>query len=206
METNRILRPSGVEYANPRREGQMELFQSALEKCNLSDLGYSGAKFTWTNCQPDGNFIKVRLDWAVANTQWCSKFKEASVQVLAGRSSDHKPLQLLLDANLQVNGKNRRGFKFELNWTLEEDYQQVIEEAWNAAPNEDAISKLSKCRASLKKWSKGKFENSAAQIKQKAHEVEELQHNEGLENSEEIKLLNAKIELLLEKEDLRWKQ
>jgi hypothetical protein len=195
-----------VEYANPRREGQMELFQSALEKCNLSDLGYSGAKFTWTNCQPDRNFIKVRLDWAVANTQWCSKFKEASVQVLVGRSSDHKPLQLLLDANLQVNGKNRRGFKFELNWTLEEDYQQVIEEAWNAAPNEDAISKLSKCRASLQKWSKGKFENSAAQIKQKTHEVEELQHNEGLKNSEEIKLLNAEIELLLEKEDLRWKQ
>ena len=130
----------------------MELFRSALEKCNLSDLGYSRAKFTWTNCQPDGNFIKVRLDWVVANTQWCSMFKEASVQVLAGRSSDHKPIQLTLATNLQVHGKKRRGFKFELNWTLEAEYQQVVEEAWNVVPNDDAISKLCKCRISLQKW------------------------------------------------------
>ena len=101
----------------------MDLFRFALKKCNLSDLGYSGAKFTWTSCQPDGNLIKVQLDWAVTNTQWYSIFKEANVQVLAGRSSNHKPIQLLLDANLQVNGKIGRGFKFELNWTLEEDYQ-----------------------------------------------------------------------------------
>ena len=93
-----------------------------------------------------------------------------------------------------------------MNWTLEEDYQQVIEEAWNAVPNDDASSKLSKCHISLQRWSKGKLGDSADQIKQKTHEVEVLQHNEGPENSEEIKKLNAEIELLLEKEDLRWKQ
>ena len=126
---NEIVEQSEKWGANPKREGQMDLFRSALEKCNLSDLGYSGAKFTWTNCQPDGNFIKVRLDRAVANTQWCGMFKDASVQVLPSRSSDHKPLFLMLDVNLQGNGLNRKGFKFEMNWTLEEGYQQVIEEA-----------------------------------------------------------------------------
>ena len=205
-DINEILEQSEKWGANPRREGQMELFRSALEKCNLSDLGYSGAKFTWTNCQPDGNFIKVRLDRAVANTQWCSMFKEASVQVLAGRSSDHKPIQLNLATNLQVHGEKRRGFKFELNWTLEAGYQQVVEEAWNAEPNEDALSKLSECRISLRKWSKGILGDSATQIKRKTLEVEELQRNEGPENSEAIKSLNAEIELLLEKEDLYWKQ
>ena len=161
---------------------------------------------TWTNCQPDGNFIKVRLDRAVANTQWCSIFKDASVQVLASHSSDHKPLFLMLDVNLPGNGINKRGFKFEMNWTLEEGYQQVIEEAWNAAPNDDAVSKLTKCQTSLQKWSKGKLGDNVAQIKQKTHKLEALQRNKGPENSEDIKKLNAEIELLLEKEDLRWKQ
>jgi hypothetical protein len=203
---NEIVEQSEKWGANPRKEGQMKLFRSALEKCNLSDLGYSGAKFTWTNCQPNGNFINVQLDHAVANTQWCSMFKEASVQVLAGRSSYHKPLLLMLDVNLQGNSKNKRGFKFEMNWTLEEGYQQVIEEAWNAAPNDDAISKLSKCRTSLQKWSKGKLGDNVAQIKQKTHKLEAIQRNEDLENSEDIKRLNAEIELLLEKEDMRSKQ
>ena len=120
----------------------------------------------------------------VANTQWCSIFKEASFQVLAGRTSDHKPIPLLLDANLQVNGTIRRGFKFELNWSLEEDYQQIIEEAWNEVPNEDAISKLSKCQTSLQQWSKGKLGDSAAQIKLKTQKLEVLQCNERPENSE----------------------
>ena len=76
---NEIVDQSEKWGANPRRESQMELFRSTLEKCNLSDLGYSGAKFTWTNCQSDGNFTKVWFDCVVANTQWCNLFQEASV-------------------------------------------------------------------------------------------------------------------------------
>ena len=48
--------------------------------------------------------------------------------------------------------------------------------------------------------------DNATQIKMKTLEVEVLQRNEGPENSEAIKSLNVEIELLLEKEDLRWKQ
>jgi endonuclease/exonuclease/phosphatase family metal-dependent hydrolase len=203
---NEIVEQSEKWGANPRREGQMELFRLALEKCNLSDLGYTGPRFTWTNCQPDGNFIKVRLDRAVANTQWCSMFTGASVQVLAARSSDHKPLLLVLDMELQENGKRRRGFKFEMSWTLEEDYQQLIEETWNAVPNENTRAKLAQCRTSLLRWSKGKHGSNAALIKQKTKELELLQRYEGPENCEEIKNLNGEIEKLLEQEDLRWKQ
>jgi hypothetical protein len=57
----------------------MELSGSALEKYNLSDIGFTGSRFTWTNCQPNGNFTKVGLDWVMANTQWCSMFTGANV-------------------------------------------------------------------------------------------------------------------------------
>jgi hypothetical protein len=50
-----------------RSENQMMQFQLTLEECELSDLGYRGSKFTWTNRRHDGDFIKERLDRAVAN-------------------------------------------------------------------------------------------------------------------------------------------
>jgi hypothetical protein len=97
----------------------MELFRIALEQCNLSDLGYKGFRFTWTNCQPGGNFVKVHVDHALTNSQWCYMFEGASVQVLAARSSDHKLLLLNLETNAQGNDKGNRGFKFEMSWTLD---------------------------------------------------------------------------------------
>jgi hypothetical protein len=112
---NEIVDQSEKWGANPRREGKMEIFRAALEHCNLSVLGYKGAKFTWTNCQPDENFVKVRLDRAVANPQWCCMFEGASVQVLAARSSDHKPLLLNWESNGQGNDTGKRGFKFEMS-------------------------------------------------------------------------------------------
>jgi endonuclease/exonuclease/phosphatase (EEP) superfamily protein YafD len=70
----------------------MEGFLSISADCNLSDLGFIGTKYTWTNCRGDGVFIKERLDHVIANTEWCNKFQVASCQVLVSRSSDHKSL------------------------------------------------------------------------------------------------------------------
>jgi hypothetical protein len=180
----------------------MELFRTSLKQCNLSDLGYQGSIFTWTNCQPDGNFVKVCVDRVVANPHWCCMFMGASVQVLATRSFDHKPLLLKLETKMQGNEKGKRGFKFEISWTLDEEYQKIVEEAWNEIPNDDVRSKLAQCRTSLTSWSRGKFGNTAALIKQKMRELELLQRSESPENSEDIKILKGEIEKLLEQEDL----
>ena len=34
-----------------KRDGQMELFRTSLVECCLSDLGYVGSKFTWSNAR-----------------------------------------------------------------------------------------------------------------------------------------------------------
>jgi hypothetical protein len=70
----------------------MEQFRSALEICNLSDLGFKGPKLTWNNCRGDKGYIKERLDRVLANNEWIGLFEEVSVQVMAERSSNHKPL------------------------------------------------------------------------------------------------------------------
>jgi hypothetical protein len=48
----------------------MIAFQQTLEFCELSDLGFNGPRFTWTNCREESDFTKVRLDRGVANLAW----------------------------------------------------------------------------------------------------------------------------------------
>ncbi|KAK9083708.1 hypothetical protein Scep_030179 [Stephania cephalantha] len=41
-----------------------------IRKCCLMDLGFNGARFTWTNCRAHPNLIQQRLDRATATTDW----------------------------------------------------------------------------------------------------------------------------------------
>lgn len=59
---NEVVDPMEKWGGAVRREGQMGKFRTVQEKCGLSDLGYKGSKFTWTNCRHDESFIKERLD------------------------------------------------------------------------------------------------------------------------------------------------
>jgi hypothetical protein len=49
-----------------------------LEDCHLSDLGFRGPLFTWSN----GRTME-RLDRAVANSDWCLLFNVVEVSVLS---------------------------------------------------------------------------------------------------------------------------
>jgi len=79
-----MLEQSEKEGAATRNKNQMEGFHTALEECQLCDLGYQDEMYT-----------KERLDRAPANAEWCTKFQEESVSVLAARTSDHHPLHIL---------------------------------------------------------------------------------------------------------------
>ena len=63
-----------------KKESQMVNFRNVLAKCGLSDLGFKGSKYTWANCQSNDNFIKERLDRAVANAAWCDMHQSIEVK------------------------------------------------------------------------------------------------------------------------------
>lgn len=46
---------------------QMERFKEALYDCELTDLGYKGSKYTWSNKREGGEFTKERLDRVLGN-------------------------------------------------------------------------------------------------------------------------------------------
>jgi hypothetical protein len=58
----------------------MTNFQDALDHCQLSDMGFSGPRFTWSNRKTDYMFTKESLDRAVANTQFALRFPQLTVR------------------------------------------------------------------------------------------------------------------------------
>jgi hypothetical protein len=66
-----------------RSESQMANFRSALDDCRPGDLGFKGSKYTWSNKRGSVEFVKERLDRALATRGWCDKFPDVEVEVLA---------------------------------------------------------------------------------------------------------------------------
>ena len=72
----------------------MEDFRFALEDYRLTDLGFIGHKFTWTNRRLGLAHTKQRLDRATANRAWIDRFPTSSISHLFSHTSDHIPILL----------------------------------------------------------------------------------------------------------------
>jgi hypothetical protein len=72
----------------------MRSFLLTLEDCNLSDLGYRGSKYTWSNKRDLIVLLKERLDRSIASPDWYAHFLNFVVDVLRVSTSDHRLLWL----------------------------------------------------------------------------------------------------------------
>lgn len=93
---NEIVSLSEKWGSNGRSSHQMKKFQSILHDCDLSDLGYRGPKYTWSNGRKGQDYAKERLDRGVANSTGCNLFPAAEVLVDSTVNSDHAVLMLFL--------------------------------------------------------------------------------------------------------------
>lgn len=191
-----------------RNEAQMRAFQATLSDCLLNDLGYRGSKFTWSNKRYSRELIKERLDRALATAGWCANVPETTVEVMAARSSDHRPLWVSFTSPpIQIP----RIFRFEASWNVSEDCADVIKKAWSevrdTGPSMQAVlQKLRQCQQDLSCWSSSKFGSFTRTLKGLTRRLRGLQDKEHPSNLEEIKLLQQEIHQLMEMEDLRWRQ
>jgi hypothetical protein len=193
-----------------RSTRQMELFRHIILENQLSDLGFRGSIFTWSNKRDSGVLVKECLDRALATTGWCENFPDVEVNVLVARCSDHKPLWIRMLSNISVK-RRVYSFKYEASWNEDKDCEPLIQSTWEGTVVADSSlrgiqQKLHECKVALLSWSSQKFGNVDRRVKSLTRRLESLQWVESARNQDCIKQVQREIEQLLEMEDIKWKQ
>lgn len=80
----------------------MQGFRQAVDTCGFKDLGYTRPKYAWWRNNPVE--IRIRLDHALATTDYCSRFLGTEVLHLNPTRSDYMPLKVIISRRIQLNG------------------------------------------------------------------------------------------------------
>ena len=132
----------------------MDSFRRVVNFCGFKDLGYCGSDFTWFNMKERMDRISLRLDRALATSDWLESFKSPKVHHLVESTSDH--YILTITDSPPPTRKSKHHFHFEAMWVKREDCREVIEAAWDlgtlSAMLEGVASNLKRCAISLANW------------------------------------------------------
>jgi hypothetical protein len=165
-------------------------------------------QFISSNKRPAKANVKERLDRALANTDWRVFFPNAKVKHFPIIKSDHAPILLLTQGDLNSYPKS---FRFEVVWIRDTISNKVIFMAWNqpllGSPAFKFSTKLKEVKKKLKEWNKETFGNIQHQLTQIKAELSALQNLEpttsNLAAEENLKALHNE---LLAREEILWKQ
>ncbi|KAL5720793.1 hypothetical protein ACHQM5_013428 [Ranunculus cassubicifolius] len=124
---NAILRADEKMGGNGTLHNSLVEFNDLVNDLGLVDLGFVGPKFTWSNNRNIGENIIERLDRALANTVWLTRFPKANVRNLSSVKSDHLAISLNIDI---CEEKIKTPFRFHQMWLRDRGCKNVIRHAW----------------------------------------------------------------------------
>jgi exonuclease III len=147
--------------AQDKNNGRLNLpllnaFKSAIDNLLLVPIELQGKKYTWSNDQQSPTMTKI--DHVFASSEWLVIFPRTHLQALASLGSDHCPLYLQGDVNMDFY----RGFRFESHWPSWPGFLETVKEVWDKPVNtQDAILrvhvKLLRTAKVLKLWRRKNF-------------------------------------------------
>lgn len=148
-------------------------------------MGFSGNKFTYSNRRKESAEVKVCLDRCFGNDKWCSISPACKVRHLVAHISDHNPIFLSLDSNID---QIRKPFRFEDMWFRDSSFLNFVSSKWSSWNDSPAplLDKLSFMQGALEEWNKSLFAHVGKHLKTL---------NEKLENISNLPRTAAKIEL-----------
>jgi hypothetical protein len=203
---NEIMEES-EKFEGPRKpQGQMGAFCDTLRDCQLHDLGYVGAQFTWSNMRHDGEFVKERLDKATTTDEWRDLYPRRVVEVLANRSSDHNALLISFNGYYGRHKPWIKKFRFEAEWNGIEQPKAIIKKIWKVVNRGTSAwqrvgSKLIDSKKALSKWARKESRPVEEIIKTKTCAIEKLQTKEGMIDVGALAKLQKKVNELIAQED-----
>jgi len=184
------------------------LFNSTLRQCGLTDLGYTGYKYTWVNNQVNQHHIQERIDRFCANSLWISQFPRYLNKHLLRYSSDHAPilLEFLNAEDSRPTYCNQKIRRFENVWAEDDESFTVVNSTWGSTLG-DCPDKLQATLNHLDSWERLKFGDIPKKVKITQETLTTLKNR--IPNEEiiqQIKTEEKTLDDLLVKEELWWSQ
>ncbi|CAM8982788.1 unnamed protein product [Rhodiola kirilowii] len=195
-----------MESKQARQRWQMSNFRCCLEECELTDLGFRGNMFTYSNRRKGNDEVKARLDRAVANAAWRCLFPNALVRHGFANSSDHVPMVV------QVKGGRTAGRqhlqKFEPMWLRHSRFKEVVRESWEGQGDVREIAdKLRACMEKLTHWNGSEFGSVKGKVKELKLKIQELRNGSRTEDTADQEArLSGELDEWMEREELYWRQ
>ncbi|CAM8995263.1 unnamed protein product [Rhodiola kirilowii] len=202
---NEILNFTDVSKNALRRVKPMLQFRSVLEDCDLTDLGFKGYKFTYTNRRKGKDETRCRLDRVLANPEWRNLFPDAFVYHLSTFHSDHVPIQLCFQP---VQSRRTKLFRYEAMWSRDSRFKEFVISLWNKqASHLNFLDKLDRLKTPIKVWNKrvfGNVDKNIQSLRDSLSAVRQLPRTDS--NVEQEKLICAKMDEWLSREEIMWQQ
>ncbi|XP_031090882.1 uncharacterized protein LOC115995875 [Ipomoea triloba] len=151
---------------NPHPDALLRGFGETVDDCGLSQLPLRGYQFTWDRGKGTMDWMEEKLDKVLADHRWRGLQEGAVVENLLTRTSDHSALFLKLASAVVRSSGERRGFKFEMAWLLDEGCKGVVEHAWQEGRPGGLLHCLRHCGKRLHRWGGDRFHNFGKQLKQ----------------------------------------
>jgi hypothetical protein len=204
------------EHAGPREllDSQIQQFKDCLDDCGLSDLGFSGPTFTWSNKQDDDSLVRVRLDRAVVNGTFSTRFDDCNVENIITTTSDHYAIIIRLQSFGDMTNRTpvQSGFRFEAAWLRAPDYVDTVEKAWLAASDgskslQSTWNNIRQLANSLQVWNRECFGSVRKEIKNLESKLKNLRLQPMSQaNNRSAHTIEGRLCELFEREELMARQ
>ena len=196
---------------NERDMAQINLFRETVDACQLCYLGYIGLDWTFERKLPNHQYVRVRLDRALASADWCTRFPFASVHHLYAVKSDHSPILLLneMEASNQRIAVDKP-FRYEVMWERHDNFRPMIEEVWSRSTvsnASDLCTKIDLLAGACASWGISSFGGVRKELRELRKKLAMLRsdvHRTG-PTHEELKVEERIAELGF-REEIMWRQ
>ncbi|CAM8977963.1 unnamed protein product [Rhodiola kirilowii] len=204
---NEVICSEEARGMRSRQVWQMANFREALNDCGLSDLGFRGFPYTFTNRREGDMEFRARLDRAVADVDWRRLHPNSMISHLHLHASDHQAI--LLDTEGSVTGKRKRFFRFEAMWMDHPDLEKTLRDFWQSHGINGSCWALNlrNCQKMLQDWNINVFGNVRRRIRDIKRRLEEAKCAPcNSTNKEEEAKLSEELDNWLAREETLWLQ
>lgn len=149
---------------------ELDDFRRCIDDCDLTDLTSIGCKYSWSNNQDGDNRVMSKIDRCLINADWMDLVPHSVVNYLPALCSDHSPGLISFDQEVV---EVRRSFIFYDMWCKDDNFTDVVKEAWNlqvdGTPMYRVVQKLKDLKPRLKKLNKMHY----SQIEERFHSAKQ---------------------------------